>query len=95
MGAIISKEGKDLMIIAAAKDKDGNFGPIAHFIMECDKMPISPISDISVFNPNDGADTKSIQLPQPTNETDMKQRGAQPARTETHETLGIKVIQIQ
>ena len=64
LGTISSWEEDDLMIFAAAKDKDGNFGPIAHFRMECAKMPVSPISEISAFNPNNGgAAPRSVQVP--------------------------------
>ena len=81
MGATISEEDKDLIIYAAAKDKDGNFGPIAYFTLECDKMPISPISEASEFNPNNhGADTKSILVPLRANEYKPLQPEKQPAR---------------
>lgn len=91
LGVYLSKEGEDIMIFAAAKDKDGNFGPLAHFSMECDKMPISPISEISVFNPENGADTKSIQLPQIINKANMQQPEAQPMTKPTQDPSCIRI----
>ena len=93
LGTILSKEGKDLMIFAAAKDKDGNFGPITHYSMECAKLPISPISEASEFNPNNhGADTKSIQVPLRANEYKPLQPEKQPARR-TMSEMTWKLIQ--
>ena len=76
---------------AAAKDKEGHLGPISQFIIECDKMPISPISDISAFNPNGGAETKSIQLPQWAIKNDIKQSEAQNAGTTTRGRRCIRI----
>lgn len=60
---ISTKENKDYILFAAAKDKDGNFGPITYFNVERDKLPVSPISELSVFNPTIGTATKSVQVP--------------------------------
>lgn len=81
MGVVMSEEGTDLMIYAAAKDKEGNFGPIAYYVMECDKMPISPISEAGVFNPNGGAETKAFRLPQIAHKAELQQPEEQSAVT--------------
>ncbi len=91
MATISSKGDQDLIIYAAAKDKEGNFGPISRFIMSCDKMPISPISDISVFNPNGGAETKSILAPQWSIKNDIKQSEATTAGTATRRSRYIRI----
>lgn len=91
MATILSKGDQDLIIYAAAKDKEGHLGPISQFIIECDKMPISPISDISAFNPNGGAETKSIQLPQWAIKNDIKQSEAQNAGTTTRGRRCIRI----
>ena len=91
MATISSKGDQDLIIYAAAKDKEGHLGPISQFIIECDKMPISPISDISVFNPNSGAETKSILTPQWIIKNDIKQSEAPTAGTTTRGRRCIRI----